>query len=464
MSEPDPAPSEPRASSGEPSARALVLAVAALIVAVLPLGGAFAWGRFVVSAALVAGAVLAHREGPVWAAAVLFVTIALKDGVLVVSDAYVGFFHVVLAGSVLAAVARAWQARVLPSVRLGGLEWALLLIPLAGLLSLPASLAPADTALAVGRLLMLWVAMLVVSRLLVTPGSQRTALVAFTVAAVALALVGFVQWLAPGLGIGPVSPPVAPSGRPAGFYLDPNFLGAHLVLAALAALWFAGGARRWWLWVVAATGLLGVVALTYSRSAWVAAAVGIAATLVLGTRRVRIIALGTALAAALAGLVLLGPGLVVDRALSVFEIEGDTSNATRVLMARSSLAMIADRPLTGVGLKAFDVAYPPYVLPGAEQSISHPHQVPLPFVAETGIAGAVALVAAVIAGVAAMIAARRSGAAVGGAVTAGVLALGVGSLFQFFLYYEVAWLFAGLLAAAARLGSGDVSQRARART
>jgi O-antigen ligase len=126
--------------------------------------------------------------------------------------------------------------------------------------------------------------------------------------------------------------------------------------------------------------------------------------------------------------------------------------------------MIADRPLTGVGLKAFDVAYPPYVLPGAEQSISHPHQVPLPFVAETGIAGAVALVAAVIAGVAAMIAARRSGAAVGGAVTAGVLALGVGSLFQFFLYYEVAWLFAGLLAAAARLGSGDVSQRARART
>lgn len=436
--------------AGASGQRALVLSGMALAVAVVPLGGALEWVRFVVAAALVAAAVLSHPDGPACAAAALFVTIALKDGALVVPGVYVGLFHVVLAGAVGAAVIVALRRRALPDLRPRGLEWALGLLPLAGLWSLPTSLAPGQTALACARLVMLWAAALVVSRSLTDRRTLRVAVVAFAFAAVPLAVLAFLQWAFPGLGIGTVHrPAVGAQIRPAGFYLDPSFLGAHLVLAAGASLWIAGTARRWWLWTAAAVGMLGVVALTYSRSAWLEAAAGIAVLLAIGNRRVRTVTLGVTVAAALAGAVLLGPSLVTGRALSVFDYGTESPNATRVLMARSTLAMIADRPLFGTGLKAFDVAYPGYRLPGADVSIAHPHQVPLALVAETGLAGALALGALALTGVGAMVRARRDCSPAGGAAAVGVLALGVGSFFQYFLYFEPAWLFAGLLAAAA---------------
>jgi O-antigen ligase len=443
------------AAAAAPGRRALVFAGAALVVALVPLGGVWEWPRFIVASAFVVVAVLAHRDGFAAAAAALFVTIAVKDGVLVVPGAYVGLFHVVLAGTIGAAATRAVRTRALPKVRLTGAEWALGLLPLAGLWSLPASLDAGQTALATARLVMLWAAALVVSRALSDRRSLRVAVVAFVLAALPLALVALAQWAFPELGIGSIHQPV-PGGqiRPAGFYMDPNFLGAHLVLAALAALASAGNARRWPLWTAAAAGMFGIVALTYSRSAWLEAAVGIAALLVIGTRRVRVATLVVAIAAVLAGTVLLGPSLVTGRALSIFETGAGSSNATRILMVRSTLTMIAERPVFGTGLKAFEVAYPDYVLPGADPSITHPHQVALALVAETGIAGAVALVALAITGVRAMVRARRGGSAAGAAATVGVLVLGVGSFFQYFLYFELAWLFAGLLAASARCAAG----------
>jgi len=64
--------------------------------------------------------------------------------------------------------------------------------------------------------------------------------------------------------------------------LDPNFLAAHLTAASLVALGLASRGRKWALWVLAAVGMLGVVALTLSRSAWLAAAAGIVVLAVTG--------------------------------------------------------------------------------------------------------------------------------------------------------------------------------------
>ena len=428
------------------------LAALALVVSVVPVGGAVAWVRFAVAVALVAAAVLAHERGPVLAAAALFAVIALKDGVLLVEDSFVGLFHVVLAGAVLAALVRSARGGAPRRLRLEGLEWALGLVPVAALLSIPTSLAPGTSALYAARMTMLWVSALVVSRSLDEPWGLRVATAAFVGAATAVAVIGLAQWAIPGFSIGTVfgsggSEPI----RPAGFYIDPNFYATHLTLASLAALWLAGSVRRWWVPVSAAVLMLAVVGLTLSRAAWVALAVGLAVLGAIGNRRVRIAVAGAAAAAAAGAVVLLGPGAALARLTSVFDVSGNASNATRLLMTRSSIAMIADRPVFGTGLEAFGLAYPGYALPGAQAGVTHPHQVPLAFVAETGVVGLIALVTVLVVGALALRAVGRSPSGVGGALAACMLAVVVGSLFQYFLYYEVAWLLAGLLMAAARV-------------
>jgi O-antigen ligase len=426
--------------------------VLALVVSVVPVGGAAEWIRFAVAVALVAAAILAHERGPVLAAAALFAVIALKDGVLLVEDSFVGLFHVVLAGSVLAALVRSARAKAPRALRLEGLEWALGLVPLAALISVPTSLAPGTSALYAARMAMLWVSALVVSRSLDDPRELRIATAAFVGAATAVSVIGLAQWAIPGFTIGTVFGAGGPEPiRPAGFYIDPNFYATHLVLAALVALWLAGSVRRWWVPVSAAVLMLAVVALTLSRAAWVALAVGLAVLVVMGNRRGRIAVAGVAATAATGAVVLLGPGAALARLASVLDVSGNTSNVTRLLLARSSLAMIADRPVFGTGLEAFGLAYPAYALPGAQVGVTHPHQVPLAFVAETGVVGLIALVTVVVIGALALRAVGRSPSGIGGALVACVLAVGVGSLFQYFLYYEVAWLLAGLLMAAARV-------------
>ena len=435
--------------------RPVALVAIATVLALVPLEGPLAWTRFALCSAFVAAAVLSRSDGRVLAAAGLFAAIALKDGIPVVPGAFVGAFHVVLAGSVAAALVTAWRARSPLTLRLTPLEWALGALPLAALWSLPGSLSPEATLAALGRLLMLWAAALVVSRSLREASDVTAVLRAFALAAVPIALLAVVQWAVPSIGIGIAGgqPGAATiNGRPAGFYFDPNFLGAHLTLAAMAALWLVGSSTRRWLWQGVALMLLAVVALTFSRSAWVATLVWVAVTMVFAASRTRVATSGVVALAVLAGAIALGPAAVIDRARSVFDSAPNASNATRVQMGKASLAMIADRPVAGTGLGAFDVAYPAYRLPGADPDITHPHQVPIALIAETGVGGVAALLALLAAGGVAARSALRGRAAYGGAAVAGVLALGVGSFFQYFLYFEVGWLFVGLLAACARMG------------
>jgi O-antigen ligase len=239
--------------------------------------------------------------------------------------------------------------------------------------------------------------------------------------------------------------------RPAGFYLDPNFLGMYLVLASIAALALAfGGGRRALLWLLPAAPMLSVIAITYSRSSWVSLVVGVVMLVPLVPKKARLSLAGVLAVAVVLAVALVGPASLATRVTSVFELEPDSSSATRLLMTESTLEMIADRPVSGTGLEAFAEAYPSYAKPGARLDVTHPHQVPLALVAETGIAGLVVQIALLAATVAALRRVWRSGLSpVNAAVISGMAALLVGVFLQFFLYFEPLWLMTGLLAAAA---------------
>lgn len=157
----------------------------------------------------------------------------------------------------------------------------------------------------------------------------------------------------------------------------PNNLGAFLAmtlpLTAHLALREPRGLRRspWALGTIASAAAL---ALTLSRGAWLAcAAAGLAWVLLErpGSRAGRSASAGrttmllAGLAAlALALLVLLTPAgpRIVARAREAADPRAPTTR-TRLLMWRAAAAMLAERPLTGVGTDAFGLAYPAHRSP-----------------------------------------------------------------------------------------------------
>jgi len=148
--------------------------------------------------------------------------------------------------------------------------------------------------------------------------------------------------------------------RSAGTVFDPNRLGALLVLGLPAALALSVGQRRparLAIYLLAALVGLGLV-FTYSRAAWLGAVVALAAWLVLSGRGAarrhwRWAVVGFLLSAVLAALLAWLPAR--QRALSVVE-DGDSSLASRVAVWRDALGVIAERPLLGAGLDAFQEA------------------------------------------------------------------------------------------------------------
>jgi O-antigen ligase len=429
-----------------------LVALAAIVLS--PGTGAGAWVAFGVATAATGVLLASADKGPILGAYLLLASIALKDGILVVIPASVGVFQVALGGCVLAAIWSMLRGHRRPMLAFTPLELALATPALAGLWSLPTSLDLSATALYSLRFVMLWVVAVIVSRSLRNPTSRRRGLEVFAIGATVLALVAAIQWIAPsvqlaGLRLSGVADGL--SYRPSAFYMDPNFMAAHLVIGGLVALALsAGGSRRRRWWIAAAALMFGVVALAYSRSAWLALAAGMVVLGVLSGRRQRIAIAGVLATAALAGVVLLGPSAMLSRLVSVVDVGPTSPNAQRLLMLQSSGAMIADRPIFGTGLEGFDDAYAAYVLPGGDLGISHPHQVPVAMIVETGLGGAAALVALVVAAaVAARSVVKRAHRGPDIAIVASLVAVGVGSLFQYFAYFEPAWLVAGLLAAAA---------------
>ena len=142
--------------------------------------------------------------------------------------------------------------------------------------------------------------------------------------------------------------------------------------------------------------------LTFTRNAWVGALAGVALLLLL--RDFRLIALVPVVVAVVFGL---APERITTRMTSMFDLK-DPSNQDRLAMTRTAAAIIADRPLTGVGPNMVPRVYAQYRDPFAvNESAPHLHNVPLQIAAERGLPALAAWLWFVIAAAAGLMARWR---------------------------------------------------------
>lgn len=131
--------------------------------------------------------------------------------------------------------------------------------------------------------------------------------------------------------------------------------------------------------------LLACLAMTYARGAMLVIAVIIALYGLLRDWRILLAFL------VLGGLLLLADPVLTDRLLSVFT-RMDTSTEMRLAFWESTIQMIQDHPFLGIGWGMFFKVYPEYdfYLQGADVLIVHAHNIYLNYMAEIGLAGAIA--------------------------------------------------------------------------
>ena len=131
--------------------------------------------------------------------------------------------------------------------------------------------------------------------------------------------------------------------------------------------------------------LAACLAMTYARGACLSLAAVLAGYGILKDRRVLLgcVVLGAAILA-------LDPALS-ERLLSVFT-KMDTSSEMRLALWESTIAMILDHPLLGIGWGAYWMVYPAYdfYINDAAVRIVHAHNMYLNYAAEIGIPGALA--------------------------------------------------------------------------
>jgi putative inorganic carbon (hco3(-)) transporter len=127
------------------------------------------------------------------------------------------------------------------------------------------------------------------------------------------------------------------------------------------------------------------LAMTYARGACLSLAVVLLGYGILKDRRVLLGCLGLG-----AVILLLDPALT-ERLLSVFT-KMDTSSEMRLALWESTIAMILDHPLLGIGWGAYWMVYPEYdfYINDITVRIVHAHNMYLNYAAEIGIPGAVA--------------------------------------------------------------------------
>ena len=176
--------------------------------------------------------------------------------------------------------------------------------------------------------------------------------------------------------------------RAVGVYLHPNnlalFVGRCAALGIGLALAWPTRAGRWLALALAASAAAGLL-VSFSRGGWFALlATTVVLALLLGYR------------ALAAGVTVVAAALLVGLPLTGFErlnrlLDSEAgSGALRVELWRSTLAMLADHPVTGVGLDQFLYQYNPrYVAPEAwaERFTAHPHNVALDFWVRLGLLG-----------------------------------------------------------------------------
>jgi O-antigen ligase len=206
--------------------------------------------------------------------------------------------------------------------------------------------------------------------------------------ALAVSLIGlyqyfFTNWVIVGEGVRRV---LAVYGSPNNLAL---FLDRALPLLIALAL-FVDDRRRRIAYALAAIPIALCLYLTYSRGSWLfALPAGLLFIGLVSGRRARI-----AIAAlCVVAVIVLVPFLQTERAQSLFQT-GTGTGFFRVSVWESSIAMIRDHPIFGVGLDNFLYEYPKYIKPDAwrEPNLSHPHNSVLDFWLRLGILGVVVLV------------------------------------------------------------------------
>lgn len=168
----------------------------------------------------------------------------------------------------------------------------------------------------------------------------------------------------------------------------------ELVMPFAVAFLAASPRRRdFWPIVGVAVLLMSVaVVLSASRAGVVLIVLEVLVLIVLsGRKRVRWLVIGLGLALGVAGVVWLTTEGAFERILRRFTEEtlvfSPGSPTTRLTIWSTTLTMIADQPLLGVGLGAFDVAYPRYDAGNGLQLTAHAHNEFLHVVSETGVVG-----------------------------------------------------------------------------
>ena len=181
--------------------------------------------------------------------------------------------------------------------------------------------------------------------------------------------------------------------RLTGFYPSPN----HLAMIVERALPFVVAAGLYKLWPArVAWPLAGVLTLalvgSFSRAAWLAGLVLLLFFIWvhLPELRQKVRFVGAVLVVAVllfAGGVSFGP----ERVRTLLSLEPGTTTHMRLIQGQSSLRMLADFPITGVGLDNYLYVHADYLDPAAwrEPNLSHPHNLFLDFWLRLGLAGLV---------------------------------------------------------------------------
>ncbi|HML89182.1 MAG TPA: O-antigen ligase family protein [Methylomusa anaerophila] len=167
---------------------------------------------------------------------------------------------------------------------------------------------------------------------------------------------------------------------------NPNLLAGFLVIVMSLTAGLAFHSQKAQLKVLLFSIVIvlgGCLVLTYSRGAWLSILVVIGIYGKLYNRKIFVITLCLLLA-----LVLFHNG-VLERFVSIASPTTDSSSALRIALWESTLAMIIDKPILGIGWGAYWMVYPKYDFFLSDPTIKmfHAHNMYLHIAAEIGIPG-----------------------------------------------------------------------------
>lgn len=310
-------------------------------------------------------------------------------------------------------------------------------------LSVPLSYSRVETIVGLFRILALFSFFLLVTNNVRSESSVRKLMTWIVMTGVFFALFAFAQYFVPNFGLGTKVLKISMLGvkRVGGFFHDPNLFASFLSVALLISFtfWLSSEREKKLLWLISTLFLSASLIMTFSRTAWIGTFVGLLSIFFLfkdnRLKKMMVIFLAVVIISASI------PGPIQGRLLSAMSLTTDASARGRVLLLVSTLEMIRDNPVFGIGVGAFSSAYPSYRKLGVRTTLVKPHQLPLTMWAEAGILGIAALLYLLYVWLR-LWKGKRTALEV--AAVSAVISLTVQNLFYYFLYNDYLWLMMAL--------------------